>query len=338
MWQVIERSGAVQIFQKSLQLGQLPNAYLLVGPAHVGKMALAINLAQALNCVTENRPCGECLSCQKIERGKHADVQVIGLSNSNSKELKAKEISIEQIREIQRYSSLPPFEGKYKVFIIDGVEQLSNEAANCLLKTLEEPAEKVIYLLLTVNDKLLPSTVISRCQRIRLFPLPASSIEKYIIEKTKLEPEKAKLLSHLAQGCPGWAISAALDDNILNERNEKIDRLMKVIDASIEERFNYVNQLITASRLESGKQVIQETLIFWLDLWHDLLLVKSDSAEMINNIDLTAKLSEVARGYDLKQIREFISKIQNALIQLKINASPRLVLEVLMLNIPGRIK
>jgi DNA polymerase III subunit delta' len=338
MWQVIERSGAVQIFQKSLQLGQLPNAYLLVGPAHVGKMALAINLAQALNCMSEDRPCGECLSCQKIERGKHADVQVIGLDNRNAKELKVKEISIEQIREIQRYSSLPPFEGKFKVFIIDGVEQLSNEAANCLLKTLEEPAEKVIYLLLTVNDKLLPSTVVSRCQRLRIFPLPAATIEKYIIEKNKLEPEKAKLLSHLAKGCPGWAISAARDDNILNERSEKIDILMKVVDASIEERFNYVNQLITASRLESGKQLIQETLSFWLDWWHDLILVKSDSAEMVNNIDLIAELSEAAMEYNLKQIREFIGKIQNALIQLKLNASPRLVLEVMMLNIPGRIK
>jgi DNA polymerase III subunit delta' len=338
MWQVIEHSGAVQIFQKSLQLGQLPNAYLLVGPAHVGKMALAINLAQALNCIAEDRPCRQCLSCQKIGQGKHADVQVIGLTNGNLKELKAKEISIEQIREIQRYSSLPPYEGKYKVFIIDGVEQLSNEAANCLLKTLEEPAEKVIYLLLTVNDKLLPSTVVSRCQRIRLFPVPSSSIEKYIIEKNKLEPEKAKLLSHLARGCPGWAISAAQDDDILNDRNEKIDRLMKVIDTSIEERFNCVNQLISASRLDSGKQVIPETLNFWLDLWHDLLLVKSDSVEMINNIDLIGKLSEVARGYDFKQIREFISKIQYALIQLKLNASPRLVLEVLMLNIPGRVK
>jgi DNA polymerase III subunit delta' len=338
MWQVIERSGAVQIFQKSLHLGQLPNAYLLVGPAHVGKMALAINLAQALNCTCEERPCGECSSCQKIERGKHADVQIVALDNRNAKELKAKEISIEQIREIQRYSSLPPFEGKFKVFIIDGVELLSNEAANCLLKTLEEPAEKVIYLLLTVNDKLLPSTVVSRCQRIRLFPVPASSIEKYIIEKNKTEPEKARLVSHLARGCPGWAISAARDDNILNERSEKIDRLLKVVDASIEERFNYVNQLITASRTESGKQLIQDTLNFWLDWWHDLILVKSGSAEMINNIDLMTKLSEIAGGYDLKQIRDFISKIQNALIQLKLNASPRLVLEVLMLNIPGRVK
>ncbi len=206
-WQVIERSKVVPLLQSSLEHGRLPNAYLLVGPAHVGKMTLALDLAQALNCEAAHPPCGKCDACRKIAAGKHADVQVIGLSNGNSKEAKTKtDISIEQVRNMQHDASLPPFEGKYKVFIIDGAEQLSNEAANCLLKTLEEPVGKVIYILLTINEKLLPLTVVSRCQKLELLPIAAEEIEAVLREKWQIEPTKARLLSRIAHGCLGWAV------------------------------------------------------------------------------------------------------------------------------------
>ena len=185
VWQIIEHSKAVPLLQNSLKRGLMPNAYLIVGPAHVGKMTLAIDLAKALNCEAKEKPCGDCAACQKIAAGKHADVQVIRLPDAVSKESRVKEISVEQIKDMQHASSFPPYEGKFKVFIIDGAEQLSNEAANRLLKTLEEPAENVIYLLLTVNDELLPSTVISRCQHLDLLPLPVGEIEKVYDRKNK---------------------------------------------------------------------------------------------------------------------------------------------------------
>ena len=334
MWQVVGQTRVVSLLQRSLKREALAHAYLFVGPRHVGKMTLALNLAQALNCEAAEPPCAVCASCQKIALAKHADVQIIGLVNdANSAETKPRaEIGIDQIRQMQHSSSLPPFEGKYKVFIIDGAELLSIEAANCLLKTLEEPVGKVIFILLTTNERLLPATVISRCQRLELPPLAATEVEAALNQRG-VEPQKAKLLARLSHGCLGWALSAAVDDG-LQQRAEMMDRLLDIISADYEERFAYAGQLV--AQFNRSRGLVQEVLDLWLDWWRDLMLVKVGGSDTITNIDRLSRLVEMARGYNLAQIRAFINSIQAAGEQLRQNANPRLVLEVLMLEIPRR--
>ena len=336
MWQVIGQTRVVTLLQRSLEEGSLAHAYLLVGPPHVGKMTLALNLAQALNCQGTERPCGECASCQKIASANHADVQVIGLTqNVDSAEAKLRtEIGIDQIRQMQHSASLPPFEGKYKIFIIEGAEFLSIEAANCLLKTLEEPTGKVVFILLTTNDGLLPATVVSRCQRLELSPLAATEVETALNSRWGIEPQKAKLLARLSHGCLGWALSAASDDGLLQQRAEKMDRLLDIINADYEERFAYANQL--AAQFTQNRGLVQEVLDLWLDWWRDLLLVKIGCSDIITNVDRLDKLVEIAEDYRLAQIKAFINSIQAAGEQLRQNANPRLVLEVLMLDMPGK--
>ncbi|MFQ6122631.1 MAG: ATP-binding protein [Dehalococcoidales bacterium] len=336
MWQVIGQDRVVALLQRSLEEESLAHAYLLVGPPHVGKMTLALNLAQALNCEANERPCGECASCQKIVSANHADVQVIGLNqNVDSAESKLRaEIGIDQIRQMQHSASLPPFEGKYKIFIIEGAEFLSAEAANCLLKTLEEPIGKVIFILLTANDRLLPATVVSRCQRLELSPLTANEVEAALSSSWGVELQKAKLLARLSRGCLGWALSAASDDGLLQQRAEKIDKLLEITSADYEERFAYATQL--AAQFSQNRGVVQEVLNLWLDWWHDLLLVKIGCNDIITNIDQLALLIKMAKGYQLAQIRDFINSIQAAGEQLRQNANPRLVLEVLMLDMPEK--
>jgi len=334
MWQVVGQNRAVSLLQRSLERGALAHAYLFVGPRHVGKMTLALNLAQALNCQAAEPPCAVCASCQKIALAKHADVQIIGLVNdANSAEAKPRvEIGIDQIRQMEHSSSLPPFEGKYKVFIIDGAELLSIEAANCLLKTLEEPVGRVIFILLTTNERLLPATVISRCQRLELPPLAATEVEA-ALNKRGVEPQKAKLMARLSRGCLGWALSAAVDDG-LQQRAEMMDRLLDIINADYEERFAYAAQLV--AQFNKSRGLVQEILDLWLDWWRDLLLVKVGGSDTTTNIDRLPTLVEMVRGYNLAQIRAFINSIQAAGEQLRQNANPRLVLEVLMLEIPRR--
>jgi len=336
MWQVIGHNRVLSLLQRGLKQRRLAHAYLLVGPPHVGKMTLGLELAKALNCEAVEPPCSECASCQKIAQGKHADVQIIGVTKDvNSTEARPRvEIGIDQIREMQHSASLPPFEGRYKVFIIDRAELLSSEAANCLLKTLEEPVGKVIFILLATNDQLLPATVVSRCQRLELPRLATTEIETALINGWGIELPRAKLLSRLCRGCLGWAISAASDDSILQQRQERLDRLIDTIKADYEERFTYASQL--AAQFSQNRAMVLEVLDLWLDWWRDLLLVKVGLIEAITNIDMSTTIVDWARGYKLAQIKNFINSIQAAEEQLRQNANPRLVLEVLMLNMPRK--
>jgi DNA polymerase-3 subunit delta' len=325
MWQIIGQSRAVSLLQRSLERGAVAHAYLVVGPPHVGKMTLALNLAQALNCSGDNPPCGQCDSCQKIASGKHADVQVIGLEN-------AAEIGIDQVRQVQHSSNLPPFEGKHKVFIIERAELLSIEAANCLLKTLEEPAAGVVFILLASRDSFLPSTVVSRCQRLELFPLPSSQVGEFLSQRWGVEGQRAQLLARLSHGCLGWAIAAASDERLLKQRAERLEGLLDIIGGDYVMRFDYVTRLV--GWFGQSRGMVQEILDLWLDWWRDLLLVKLGSGGTITNVDQEAVLVDMARGYRLEQIRAAINGIRATGEHLRQNANPRLAFEVLMLNIP----
>ena len=337
MWQVVGQDRAISLLQCSLEKKALAHAYLFVGPPHIGKMTLALDLAKAVNCDAVALPCGECASCRRIASGKHADVQIIGLAGDrDSAEARSQtEISIDQIRQMQHSACLPPFEGRYKVFIIEGAELLSNEAANCLLKTLEEPEEKVVFLLLTAREELLPATIVSRCQRLDLSPLAVSEVEVALNSRWAVEQEKARLLARLCHGCLGWALRTAPDDSWLKERSERMEQFLGVIDTDgYEGRLEYAAQL--ASQFNKNRGSVQEILDLWLDWWHDLLLVKIGCFEAITNVDVSPILEQRAEDYSLAEIKGFVSTIQSIGKQLKQNANPQLVFEVLMLSVPGR--
>jgi DNA polymerase-3 subunit delta' len=299
-------------------------------------MTLAVDLAAALNCGGEEPPCGQCDSCRKVLEGKHADVQVVNInSDDGTGEVKTRtEISIDQIRQVQHSANLPPFEGEYKVFIIEKAELLSIEAANALLKTLEEPESRVVFILLTTDNSLLPETVVSRCQAVEFIPVPAGEIEDLLKQSWGVEPEKARMLARLARGRPGWAISAVQDESIPEQRAEVLDGILEVLDADTEGRFTYASQLST--RFNRDRDFVYDKLDIWLDWWRDLMLVKSGLAGNITNIDRLEELKKNADGYSLSQIREFIRSIQTAGEQLRQNANPRLALDVMVLDIPGK--
>ena len=334
MWSVVGQNKAVTFLQKSLEKDSLAHAYLLVGLPHVGKMTLAVNLAMAINCESPERPCGKCASCLRIAAGKHADVQVIELAQiaeSGEGEGKTK-ISVEQVDQILHSVNLAPYEGKYKVFIVDGVEFMSIGAANRLLKTIEEPVENVIFILLTSNQGLVPATIVSRCQRVELLPVAAETIEQGLIDLYHVEPEKAKLLSRIANGCFGWAVSVIQDDTLFQQRKEWLDAWREMFDADYDRRFTFAAKLV--EKYTQNRSIVQQKLDLLLGWWHDLLLVKADCEKDIKNIDYQNELIKMASGYNLRQIRAFIDRIQSAKEQLRLNTNQQLVMEVLMLNVP----
>jgi DNA polymerase-3 subunit delta' len=327
MWEVVGHEKAVALLDRSLRNGKLAHAYLFVGPPHVGKMRLAMDLAKALNCEGQERPCGQCTQCVRIENMKHADVHVIGIDGRT-------EIGIDQMREMQHAANLKPFEGRHRVFVIDGAERLSHEATNCLLKTLEEPPPDVQLILLASNERLLLGTVLSRCQRLELRPLPIVAVHTALTERWGLTEEKATMLAQLCGGCLGWAVSVKDDDRVLNERLERLASLVRLHRAGRAERLSYAADL--ASQFARNRESVREVLALWMGWWRDLLLTGEGCVEHTGNVDQREKLEEEALSYTLKGTKAFLESLRLALTQLEQNANPRLVLEVLMLSMPAR--
>lgn len=334
MGRVIGQEKTLTLFKRSLAEGNLAHAYLIVGPPQVGKGTLALNLAQGLNCQGDDPPCGQCRSCLRIDKGSHADVPIISLTSGESP-TKGKlqfEISINEIREIQRMANLPPFEGKYKVFIFDGAENLSAEASNCLLKLLEEPPPQIVFLLLTSEERRILPTVASRCQRLELKPMAVAEVRKVLSESYGVPPDRAEFLARLSRGCFGWALSALEDDNQLKERVQIIDELISVVEGGWEERFNCVAEL--ATRFEKERKSGWKVIELWLMWWRDLMLVKTGLGDAVVNIDYRSTLEKWARRFSLTQIKDFAISLQETLEQIYRNVNPRLALETMMLDMP----
>jgi DNA polymerase-3 subunit delta' len=321
MWQVVGHEWAVELLKRGLANGRTAHAYLLLGLPQIGKTTLALNFAQALNCLDEGKPCGQCRSCLKITHGNHPDVRVIEASNGT--------IKIDQIRAMQREVALSPHESRWRVYVIRQMERATTEAANCLLKTLEEPPDQVILMLTASDmDQLLP-TIISRCQVLNLRPPSTLLVQKALEERWGVDPERAKLLARLSGGRLGWAVRASEDEAILQKRKRHLDEMIELMGQGRVERLRYAQHL---SRNPDG---LREVLDLWLSWWRDLLLIKGGSSTEVTNVDREATLRSQARGYSLTQVQDFIEALRTAVWQLEHNVNTRLTLEVLMLSLPS---
>lgn len=327
MWQVIGQDRDLALLDRSLKESSIAHAYLFVGPRHVGKRTLALNLAQALNCEGFEPPCGQCRSCRRILEGKHADVIPIGLDSKT-------EISIDDVREARRLANLPPYEGKCKVFIIDDAEYLSNEASNALLKVLEEPPPKVVWLLLACDEGRLLPTVVSRCHRLALRPMPAKQIERILVDSYGIPPDRARLLARLGRGCLGWALSALANDNLLEQRFQRTDTLIFLLNAGLQQRFAYAQEL--AREFSQDRRTVAEVMPIWLGLWHDFMLTKCSRREAITNIDYVETIEAISRQLTLAEIKDFIANLYSAIEDISKNANALLTLELLMLSMPRK--
>jgi len=335
MWQTIGQDRIINFLKESIERNSLAHAYLFVGPPHVGKMTVSIDLAKALNCSNAEPPCGQCRICQRIGQGKHPDVIHIDKNAGRDPKdrKKATEISIDAIRELmQRSANLPPFEGKFKIFIIDNADLMSAEAANCLLKTLEEPPPHVIIILLTAEEKMLLPTVVSRCQRFELKPIPAKEIEARLSLIDGMSAERRRLLARLSGGCLGWAMSATKDESFFRYREVKQKEFSSLLTSGWDERLSYIQQL------SLDRNDAEDIIKLWLSWCRDVLLIKYNCDAAINNLDRMNDLRSWANILTVIEIKEFIDGLNKALNYLFYNANLHLVFEVLMLDMPKKEK
>lgn len=320
-WEVVGHNGAIKHLTLALQGGRVRHAYLISGPAGIGKTTFARAFAMAVNCVSEHRrPCGVCRACALIREGTHADLKVIEADEGKLK--------VEQIRGLQTQLAMRPVEGRYRVVILRRFQEATLSAMDALLKTLEEPAPSVM-LILTADtlDNLLP-TIRSRCQPIKLRPLPGILVRQTLEEQYHLDHERAALLSQLSGGRLGWAIRAAADDGMLTQRNDWLRQLEEALGMS------RVGRFLLAENLSRDRGRLIDMLELWLSYWRDALLLAHATVTPITNRDHDHALRQIAISVKLDDILKAINAIQRTATYLEANVNTRLALEVLMLDLP----
>ena len=336
MWRTVGHEKAINTLRRALGGGMLSHAYLFAGPRHVGKMTLALDLARAVNCLEEsadNRPCDDCNQCRRIADGLHADIRVVGLEAQDSGTGRTRvNISIDQVRRVQRDASLKPYEGAYRVFIFDGAERLSEEAANSLLKILEEPPDRVILVLLGSSGGGMLPTIVSRCQQMELRPLPLSLVARELETHHGADPEKAEEIARLSAGRLGWAVQAATEPELLEHRAERLATIEDTVRGGLEVRFSYAADL--ASVFSRDRNAARQEVALWLDWWRDVMVIREGVPELVGNLSRTENLRAVAQSLSSAQIAAAINAIQRIAGYLERNVNPRLALEELMLVLP----
>ena len=333
VWMTIGHARAVNLLRRSLKEGRLSHAYVIAGPRHVGKMTLAIDLARALNCTGDDSPCGVCAQCSRTSRGLHAGVRVVGLETGETPSGRARVlIGIDQVREVQREASLAPFEGTWRVIIIDGAEHLSEEAANSLLKTLEEPPDRVVLLLLASEAGALLPTIVSRCQLLELRPVPGLLISRELAERHGVDPGAADEIARRSQGRPGWALRAIEDPGLLEGLAKQLDTIEGVVKGGVEQRFAYAASL--ASAFDRDRDSGRRELDTWLAWWRDLMLVKQGVPEFVTHVSSVDTFQGVAAALSSDQVVRSIGAIKETLSYMERNVNTRLALEDLMLGLP----
>ncbi|HOZ47273.1 MAG TPA: DNA polymerase III subunit delta' [Candidatus Hydrogenedentes bacterium] len=192
----------IRLLRHMLERSRVPNGLLLWGPGGVGKRLTALEVAKAVNCAEgKNDACDRCLTCRKITSGNHPDVRMVAPVK------RARVIDVETVETINEFAALRAFESAWRVFIILDAERMNLPAQNHFLKTLEEPAGRSLFILVTEFPRMLLPTIRSRCQQIRFGTLRPETVAELLIRERGLPRDQAEALAELSQG----QMSRALD-------------------------------------------------------------------------------------------------------------------------------
>jgi DNA polymerase-3 subunit delta' len=257
----------VSFLQRAIEHASVAHAYLFVGVAGVGKRLTATTFAKALNCEQNNGDaCGVCASCRKIENKNHPDVFRIVPEGAQGV------IKIGAIRALTNRIALRPYEARWKVYIIEEAHYMTEEAENCLLKTLEEPPGDAVLIATTSHVAGLLPTIVSRCQTVRFAPLSSEMIETILVKKFGFQKRSARCIAHLSSG--GMHKKAILEgEEFMAWKNRLIDEYM---DGSF---FEEESAMTSCARAE-----LREALAILINWCRDLLVYKQgvDKNTLIN--------------------------------------------------------
>jgi DNA polymerase-3 subunit delta' len=301
----------INILRGYIRKERLPHALLFAGDEGIGKRLTAINLAKVLNCnalrVMSNGLkkdtnhalrithydidcCDECPSCKKIDKLMHPDVFLIRPEGSGG------QIKVEPIRELQESLSYKPYEGRWKVAIIDDADALNISAANAFLSTLEEPPDEAIIILITSRPDMLLETILSRCQRLNFFPLPLGSMGQLLRDKYKgIDNTQLTLLSELS----GGRLGHAMNEDLIKQRDRSLDIFLKI-------------QGNPSKDLWKDKKEMEEWFD-WCELWlRDIAVFKATgNPDLLINKDRLVEIKKFGDEMELGGILKLSRELYN---------------------------
>lgn len=322
---VVGHESIVEHLKSAVLLDKVSHAYILNGDKGAGKKTIASAFAQTLQCECEDaglRPCGKCHSCIQAESGNHPDI--IWVKHEKPASIGVDDVRQQLVADLQ----IKPYSGRYKIYIIDEAEKLTQQAQNALLKSIEEPPAYGIIMFLTTNSDLFLPTILSRCVSLNLKLLSSALIEKYLMENYKVVDYQARFAAAFSQGRLGRAISIVTADGF-NEFKDDVIHVLKYIDDM------EINEVIAAVKdAAKYKQTIDDYIDLMIMWYRDVLLYKStNNANSIIFKDELKYIRKNAMERSYKGLDNIITAMNKAKVRIAANVNFELALELMLLTI-----
>ncbi len=321
----------IKNFKSIIFNDKISHAYIIDAPKGAGKKLIANSFARAVQCEnsrnvnseTEVNSCGYCTSCRTFDSGNHTDIIYIT-------PLKGKSIGVDEVREqIGKNIGLKPYKYKYKIFIVNNADTMTVQAQNALLKTIEEPPEYGVFILISENyNKFLP-TILSRCVVFKLKTLDFNTVFVYVKNNIDVSDEEAFLYASYAQGNIGRALEIASSESFIKIRNFVLDFINRFHEMDIIDIFSEI------SGFEEYKEDIDTVMEILYLCYRDMIVLKcfSDFRKFIIQRDKESELKRNAEIFSLKQLFRGTRAISSARIQFKQNANFQMTTENLFLRL-----
>ncbi|MFA5793871.1 MAG: DNA polymerase III subunit delta' [Candidatus Brocadiia bacterium] len=331
---VIGQEPAAEIFSKAIDSKRLGHTYLFAGPEGVGKLHFALALARVLlcdkgtGCPSEraSRAVGQCRSCNWAEKGAHPNLHVNEVPEDKQT------ISIDTVRQVEDEIAMRPFITGSRIFIFNDADRMDQDAANALLKSLEEPPKDCIFILVTAHPESILPTVVSRCQTIHFYPIKQVILEKFFTDNLKVTQPEARLLAYLSDGSIGSGMRIH-SSNILDQRKWLIDSLCA--DNPFQDiSFGMMDYAKSgnASMEKQREKIIQQFKMIGLFL-RDILLSGYIKDIFVINQDKAGEIKKWYKAVNTDSVRLAIEQILAGEQYIRLNANITLVTENILLNV-----